>query len=56
MKKVLEKLLNGGRVVPPTMRYKAISFPEYRRIHNDSIRDLAGFWAREAKQLIWEKP
>ncbi len=56
MKSVLEKLLNGGRVVPPTMRYKAIGFPEYKKIHSDSIRDLAGFWAREAKQLIWERP
>ncbi len=43
------------RVVPPSMRFKAITLGEYRRVYLESISRLEDFWSREARGLIWER-
>ncbi|MEM2245040.1 MAG: AMP-binding protein [Thermofilum sp.] len=46
----------GERIVPPSMRWKAMSLQEYQRIYSESVRNLEGFWAREAGKLKWREP
>lgn len=43
------------KVVPPSMRWKAVSLSEYQRAYSESIKNLDAFWTREAYWLKWRK-
>jgi len=43
------------RIVPPSMRFKAISLQEYRKAYAASIDDLQGFWSQQARGLVWKR-
>ncbi|QOJ78708.1 AMP-binding protein [Infirmifilum lucidum] len=43
------------RVVPPSMRFKAITLGEYRKAYLESINRIEDFWSREARSLVWER-
>lgn len=47
--------MNIERIIPPSMRFKAISLSEYRKVYNDSVNRLEEFWSREAENLTWKK-
>lgn len=49
----LSRIKPGERVVPPSLKWKAIGIEEYRSIYEKSIDNLVGFWSREAKRLYW---
>ena len=51
----MKKVLDFERIVPPSMRYKVIGIPQFKVIHQRSIRDLANFWGSEASRLTWVK-
>ena len=53
--RILGRLLRPERVIPPSMRWKTLKLSEYRRVYEESVRDLPGFWAREAKLLSWAR-
>ncbi len=52
---VIRRVFNPERIVPPSMRYKVIGIPQFKVVHQRSVRDLINFWSSEAKQLIWER-
>ena len=54
--RVLRLLEGGGPVVSPSMRWKAVTLEEYGRVYGASVRDVEGFWAREALRLRWSRP
>jgi len=47
-------------VFPPpadfSRRAHVPSMDEYRRLHDESVRDPEGFWAKVAQRLTWERP
>lgn len=55
-KAFFEKLYSNERVVPPSMKWKAVSPEEYARVYAESTSKVALFWAQQALELKWEKP
>ena len=47
--------MSARRIVPPSMRYKAIPIQEYRKVYEESIRKLEEFWGSEADMLRWSR-
>ncbi len=48
-----------GDVIPPSMKYKAITGTEYLSFWAKTVRDLdslVSFWSAWAKELVWESP
>ena len=60
MEKNIESHLRENRVFKPgrafTKSARIGSLEQYRRMHRESIRQPEKFWAREARELIWQKP
>ncbi|HEY5036032.1 MAG TPA: acetate--CoA ligase [Chthoniobacterales bacterium] len=60
MEKNIESHLKEARVFKPpgefAKRARISSLKEYRRLYRESIERPAKFWAREAKELTWQKP
>ena len=56
----IESLLTERRVFKPSKEFAAKarikSLGQYRRMYRESIKRLAKFWAREAKELTWQRP
>lgn len=53
---IFRKLRNDERIVPPALRWKTVNQEEYKKIYKDSIRDILGFWKKQAKMLYWAAP
>ncbi|MEZ0346833.1 MAG: acyl-CoA synthetase [Infirmifilum sp.] len=43
------------RIIPPSMRFKAITIYEYKRAYENSIRNLDALWSSEALALSWRR-
>ncbi len=60
MEKNIESHLKETRVFKPARSFAARarigSLEQYRRMHRESIRQPEKFWAREARELTWQKP
>ena len=56
----IESLLTERRVFKPSKEFAANarikSLGQYRRMYRESIKRPAKFWAREAKELTWQRP
>ena len=56
----IESHLKETRVFKPARDFakkaRIGSFEQYRRMHRESIRQPEKFWAREARELHWQKP
>ena len=56
----IESLLTERRVFKPLKEFAAKarikSLGQYRRMYRESIKHPAKFWAREAKELTWQRP
>lgn len=50
---ILKLVYSDGALVSPSTRWKTITVEEYKAIYESSLRDLEGFWAREALKLEW---
>src|SRR6184192_1560293 len=59
MEKNIESHLIEKRVFKPSREFaknaRIKSLAQYRKMHRESIRSPDKFWAREAKELIWQK-
>ena len=60
MEKNIESHLKETRVFKPSRDFaknaRVRSLDQYRRMHRESIRYPEKFWAREARELHWQKP
>ncbi|MEO8044867.1 MAG: acetate--CoA ligase [Spartobacteria bacterium] len=60
MEKNIESHLKETRVFKPARSFaskaRISSLEQYRRMHRESIRSPEKFWAREARELTWQKP
>ena len=60
MEKNIESHLKETRVFKPSRDFakkaRIGSLDQYRRMHRESIRQPEKFWAREARELTWQKP
>ena len=60
MEKNIESHLKETRLFKPSREFarhaRIASLDEYRRMHRESIRQPEKFWAREAQELVWQKP
>ncbi|MFV0337748.1 MAG: acetate--CoA ligase [Chthoniobacterales bacterium] len=60
MSKNIESHLNESRKFKPSKEFsknaRIGSFAEYKRLYDESIKYPDRFWAREAKELKWQKP
>ena len=60
MEKDIESHLKENRVFKPAPAFvknaRIKSFDQYRRMHRESIRQPEKFWAREARELSWQRP
>jgi len=60
MEKNIESYLKETRVFKPAPTFaknaRIGSLAQYRRMHRESIRQPEKFWAREARELSWQKP
>jgi acetyl-CoA synthetase len=56
----IESLLTERRVFKPSKEFagkaRIKSLRQYRRLYRESIKHPAKFWAREAKELTWQRP
>ncbi|MEM4717930.1 MAG: AMP-binding protein [Desulfurococcaceae archaeon] len=52
----LRELYTEEEVIPPGLKWKAISIDEYKKLHEESVKDLFKFWLIEAVKIRWEKP
>jgi acetyl-CoA synthetase len=56
----IESHLIEDRVFPPpkefAKRARVKSLDQYRRMYRESIKRPATFWAREARELVWQAP
>jgi acetyl-CoA synthetase len=50
---ILDRVLGKDYVIPPSMKWKSISFDEYRAVYSSSVANVVGFWEREAEKLVW---
>lgn len=48
--------MSTERVVPPSMRYKAVTLTEYRKVYSSSIEGIEEFWSTQARSLVWRRP
>jgi len=59
MSKKIESHLSENRVFKPSREFskkaRISSMAQYRRMYRESIEKPASFWAREAKELHWQK-
>ncbi|MGC8983247.1 MAG: AMP-binding protein [Desulfurococcaceae archaeon] len=55
-REVLKELYTSERVVPPVMKWKAVTPSEYWRVYEESVKNPVEFWSREARELKWSKP
>ena len=59
MSKKIESHLSENRVFRPSREFsknaRVSSMAQYRRMYKESIEKPASFWAREAKELHWQK-
>ena len=59
MSKKIESHLSENRVFKPSREFskkaRVSSMSQYRRMYRESIDKPASFWAREAKELHWQK-
>ncbi|MEP7072390.1 MAG: acetyl-coenzyme A synthetase N-terminal domain-containing protein, partial [Verrucomicrobiota bacterium] len=59
-KNTIESHLVEKRVFKPAKsfqrRARVRSMAQYEKMYRESIRQPARFWAREAKELVWQKP
>ena len=59
MSKKIESHLSENRVFKPSREFsknaRVSSMAQYRRMYKESIEKPASFWAREAKELHWQK-
>ncbi|MEM0459144.1 MAG: AMP-binding protein [Thermofilaceae archaeon] len=53
---VLRLVYSEEALVSPSTRWKAITVEEYKAVYESSLRDLEGFWAKEASKLEWRSP
>lgn len=44
------------KVIPEVGKERAVDPEEYRRIHQESLRDIEAFWSNIARELEWFKP
>ncbi|MGC8606587.1 MAG: acetate--CoA ligase [Vulcanisaeta sp.] len=44
------------KIIPEIGRERAIDPEEYRRIHEESLKDIEAFWSNIARELEWFKP
>jgi acetyl-CoA synthetase len=60
MEKNIESHLKETRVFKPSRDFakkaRIGSLDHYRRMHRESIRQPEKFWAREARELTWQRP
>ena len=60
MSKKIESHLVEERVFKPSKEFskkaRISSMAQYRRMYKESIEKPSVFWAREAKELLWQKP
>src|SRR4051812_14446559 len=60
MQNNIESHLKEKRVFKPSKQFaekaKIKSLAHYRKLHRESIKQPAKFWAREARELTWQKP
>jgi acetyl-CoA synthetase len=60
MEKNIESHLKETRVFKPSRDFakkaRIGSLDLYRRMHRESIRQPEKFWAREARELVWQRP
>jgi acetyl-CoA synthetase len=60
MEKNIESHLKEIRIFKPSRDFakkaRIGSLDHYRRMHRESIRQPEKFWAREARELTWQKP
>ena len=60
MEKNIESHLKETRIFKPSRDFaknaRVRSLDQYRRMHRESIRHPEKFWAREARELHWQKP
>src|SRR5256885_13585042 len=60
MEKNIESHLKETRVFKPARAFaknaRIGNLAQYRRMHRESIRQPEKFWAREARELKWQKP
>ncbi|MEM1612355.1 MAG: AMP-binding protein [Desulfurococcaceae archaeon] len=56
LEKLLENLVSRERVVPPSMKWKAVILEEYREVYEESLKNYTAFWEREARRLKWTTP
>ena len=60
MEKNIESHLKETRVFKPAQGFaksaRIGSLEQYRRMYRESIKHPEKFWAREARELIWQKP
>ena len=55
----IESLLKEKRVFPPPEDFSRAAhvkgLAEYRRLYEKSVGDPDGFWAEQARALVWPK-
>ncbi|MDE0826426.1 MAG: acetate--CoA ligase [Akkermansiaceae bacterium] len=60
MSQKIESHLVENRVFKPSKEFskaaRISSMAQYKRLYKESIDKPATFWAREAKELVWQKP
>ena len=60
MSNKIESHLVEERVFKPSKEFskkaRISSMAQYRRMYKESIEKPSVFWAREAKELLWQKP
>ncbi|GAB6944307.1 acetate--CoA ligase [Vulcanisaeta sp. JCM 14467] len=44
------------KIIPEIGKERAVDPEEYRRIHQESLRDIEAFWSNIARELEWFKP
>ena len=59
--KKMESILTEKRVFDPRKISKkfaetGMSFDEYKKLYQQSIEDMEGFWGEQAKSLDWFEP
>jgi acetyl-CoA synthetase len=60
MEKNIESHLKETRIFKPSRDFarnaRVRTLDQYRRMHRESLRHPGKFWAREARELYWQKP
>lgn len=56
LEELLKSLVSDERIIPPSMKWKAVKLEEYLEIYEESVKNHTLFWEQEAKQLKWITP